>query len=46
MQWKKPQKHLTNFAALQIVYDSDVCTDEYANPRSAFKLLRYIPSAR
>uniref|UniRef100_A0A2N9J6C5 Uncharacterized protein n=1 Tax=Fagus sylvatica TaxID=28930 RepID=A0A2N9J6C5_FAGSY len=27
-------------------YDSEVCVDEYANPRSAYKLLRYIPSAR
>ena len=40
---KKPKKHLTNLAALQIVYDNEVCTDNYANPRSAFLLLRYIP---
>ncbi len=31
---------------MQIVYDSEVCADEYSNPRSAFKLLRYIPSAK
>jgi hypothetical protein len=37
---KKPKKHLTNFAALQIVYNSEVCTDEYANSRSAFLLFR------
>jgi hypothetical protein len=43
---KKPKKHLTNLVALQIVYDSEVCTDNYANPRSAFLLLRYIPSAK
>ena len=43
---KKPKKQLTNFSALQIVYDSEVCTDEYANPRSAFLLFRYLPSAR
>ena len=43
---KKPKKHLTNPVALQVVYDSEVCVDDYANPRSAFKLLRYIPSVR
>jgi hypothetical protein len=40
------QTHLTDPVALQAVYDSEVCVDEYANPRSAYKLLRYIPSAR
>uniref|UniRef100_A0A2N9H9T8 Uncharacterized protein n=1 Tax=Fagus sylvatica TaxID=28930 RepID=A0A2N9H9T8_FAGSY len=40
------QTHLTDPIALQAVYDSEVCVDEYANPRSAYKLLRYIPSAR
>uniref|UniRef100_A0A2N9FLX9 Uncharacterized protein n=1 Tax=Fagus sylvatica TaxID=28930 RepID=A0A2N9FLX9_FAGSY len=43
---KQPQAHLTDPVALQAVYDSEVCVDEYANPRSAYKLLRYIPSAR
>uniref|UniRef100_A0A2N9HBU6 Uncharacterized protein n=1 Tax=Fagus sylvatica TaxID=28930 RepID=A0A2N9HBU6_FAGSY len=33
--WKKPQKHLTNFAALQIVYDSEVCTDEQVKDLAA-----------
>uniref|UniRef100_A0A2N9I5E2 Transposase (putative) gypsy type domain-containing protein n=1 Tax=Fagus sylvatica TaxID=28930 RepID=A0A2N9I5E2_FAGSY len=43
---KQIQSHLTDPVALQAVYDSEVCVDEYANPRSAYKLLRYIPSAR
>jgi hypothetical protein len=43
---KQIQAHLTDPVALQAVYDSEVCVDEYANPRSAYKLLRYIPSAR
>jgi hypothetical protein len=43
---KQVQKHLTDPTALKIVYDSEVCLDDYANPRSAFKLLRYIPSAK
>uniref|UniRef100_A0A2N9I2C5 Uncharacterized protein n=1 Tax=Fagus sylvatica TaxID=28930 RepID=A0A2N9I2C5_FAGSY len=43
---KQVQAHLTDPVALQAVYDSEVYVDEYANPRSAFKLLRYIPSAR
>uniref|UniRef100_A0A2N9G996 Uncharacterized protein n=1 Tax=Fagus sylvatica TaxID=28930 RepID=A0A2N9G996_FAGSY len=43
---KHIQAHLTDPVALQAVYDSEVCVDEYANPRSAYKLLRYIPSAR
>uniref|UniRef100_A0A2N9G9I8 Aminotransferase-like plant mobile domain-containing protein n=1 Tax=Fagus sylvatica TaxID=28930 RepID=A0A2N9G9I8_FAGSY len=43
---KQVQPHLTNPVALKAVYDSEVCVDEYANPRSAYKLLRYIPSAR
>jgi hypothetical protein len=43
---KQIQTHLTDPVALQAVYDSEVCVDEYANPRSAYKLLRYIPSAR
>uniref|UniRef100_A0A2N9II38 Uncharacterized protein n=1 Tax=Fagus sylvatica TaxID=28930 RepID=A0A2N9II38_FAGSY len=43
---KQIQTHLTDPVALQAVYDSEVCIDEYANPRSAYKLLRYIPSAR
>ena len=43
---KQIQKHLTNPAALKIVYDSEVCVDDYVNPYSAFKLLRYIPSAK
>ena len=37
---------MTNPIALKAIYDSKVCVDEYANPRSAYKLLRYIPSAR
>lgn len=37
---------MTNFAALQIVYNSKVCTDNYGNLRSAFLLLLYIPSAK
>uniref|UniRef100_A0A2N9ER21 Uncharacterized protein n=1 Tax=Fagus sylvatica TaxID=28930 RepID=A0A2N9ER21_FAGSY len=45
-QKKHVQAHLTDPVALQAVYDSEVCVDEYANPRSAYKLLRYIPSAR
>uniref|UniRef100_A0A2N9GEE4 Uncharacterized protein n=1 Tax=Fagus sylvatica TaxID=28930 RepID=A0A2N9GEE4_FAGSY len=45
-QKKHIQAHLTDPVALQAVYDSEVCVDEYANPRSAYKLLRYIPSAR
>ena len=43
---KQIQKHLTDPAALKVVYDSEVCVDDYANPRSPFKLLRYVPSAR
>uniref|UniRef100_A0A2N9EZX0 Uncharacterized protein n=1 Tax=Fagus sylvatica TaxID=28930 RepID=A0A2N9EZX0_FAGSY len=43
---KQVQAHLTDPVALQAVYDSEVCVDEYANPRSAYKLLRYTPSAR
>uniref|UniRef100_A0A2N9FQB6 Uncharacterized protein n=1 Tax=Fagus sylvatica TaxID=28930 RepID=A0A2N9FQB6_FAGSY len=43
---KQIQHHLTDPVALKAVYDSEVCVDEYANPCSAFKLLRYIPSAR
>ena len=43
---KQIQAHLTDPVALQAVYDSEVCVDEYANPRSAYKLLRYIPSAQ
>uniref|UniRef100_A0A2N9HPZ9 Uncharacterized protein n=1 Tax=Fagus sylvatica TaxID=28930 RepID=A0A2N9HPZ9_FAGSY len=43
---KQVQTHLTNPVALQAVYDSEVCVDEYANPRSAYKLLRYILSAQ
>lgn len=43
---KQVQKHLTDPAALSIVYESEVCVDDYANPRSAYKLLRYIPFAR
>jgi hypothetical protein len=43
---KQVQAHLTDPVALQAVYNSEVCVDEYANPRSAYKLLRYIPSAR
>ena len=43
---KQIQAHLTDPVALQAVYDSEVCVDEYANPRSAYKRLRYIPSAR
>jgi hypothetical protein len=43
---KQIQKHLTDPTALKVVYDSEVCVDDYANPRSAFKLLRYLPSAR
>ena len=42
----KPQSHLTNLAALQIVYDSEVYTNEYANPCSAFLPLYYLPPAR
>jgi hypothetical protein len=45
-QKKHIQAHLTDPVALQAVYDSEVCVDENANPRSAYKLLRYIPSAR
>uniref|UniRef100_A0A2N9HLT5 Uncharacterized protein n=1 Tax=Fagus sylvatica TaxID=28930 RepID=A0A2N9HLT5_FAGSY len=37
---KQVQAHLTDPVALQAVYDSEVCVDEYANPRSAYKLLR------
>ena len=37
---------MTNFAALQIAYNSEVCTDNYGNPRFAFLLLYYIPSAK
>uniref|UniRef100_A0A2N9G7M9 Uncharacterized protein n=1 Tax=Fagus sylvatica TaxID=28930 RepID=A0A2N9G7M9_FAGSY len=36
---KHIQAHLTDPVALQAVYDSEVCVDEYANPR-AYKLLR------
>jgi hypothetical protein len=36
---KQVQPHLTDPVALQTVYDSEVCVDEYANPRSAYKLL-------
>ena len=43
---KQVQPHLTNLIALKAVYDSEVCVDEYANPRSAYKLLWYVPSAR
>uniref|UniRef100_A0A2N9ENV8 Uncharacterized protein n=1 Tax=Fagus sylvatica TaxID=28930 RepID=A0A2N9ENV8_FAGSY len=43
---RKLKKHLTNFAALKIVYDSEVCIDDYGNPCSAFLLLRYVSSAR
>uniref|UniRef100_A0A2N9IPD9 Uncharacterized protein n=1 Tax=Fagus sylvatica TaxID=28930 RepID=A0A2N9IPD9_FAGSY len=43
---KQVQAHLTDPVALQAVYNSEVCVDEYANPRSAYKLLRYIPSAQ
>uniref|UniRef100_A0A2N9FIG1 Uncharacterized protein n=1 Tax=Fagus sylvatica TaxID=28930 RepID=A0A2N9FIG1_FAGSY len=43
---KQIQTHLTDPVALQAVYDSEICVDEYANPHSAYKLLRYIPSAR
>uniref|UniRef100_A0A2N9HMM9 Uncharacterized protein n=1 Tax=Fagus sylvatica TaxID=28930 RepID=A0A2N9HMM9_FAGSY len=43
---KQVQAHLTDPVALQAVYDSKVCVDEYANPRSAYKLLRYTPSAK
>ena len=43
---KQIQAHFTDPVALQAVYDSEVCVVEYANPRSAYKLLRYIPSAR
>ena len=31
---------------LRIVYDSEVCTENYGQPHSAFLLLHYIPSAR
>ncbi len=43
---KQIQPHLTDPVALKAVYDSEVCVDEYANPRSTYKLLRYVPSAR
>jgi hypothetical protein len=43
---KKPQSSLTNLAAVQIVYDSEVWTDKYENPHSAFLLLHYLPSVR
>ena len=31
---------------MKVVYDSEVGVDEHANPRSAYKLLRYIPYAK
>lgn len=40
------KKHLTNAVALKVVYNNEVCTDEYGNPRSAFLLLHYIPSTK
>ena len=43
---RKLKKHLTNFATLKTIYDSEVCTDEYGNPCFAFLLLRYVPFAR
>uniref|UniRef100_A0A2N9I7T1 Uncharacterized protein n=1 Tax=Fagus sylvatica TaxID=28930 RepID=A0A2N9I7T1_FAGSY len=43
---KKFRKNLANSAALKIVYDNEVCTNDYSNPRSAFLLLRYVPSAK
>ena len=43
---RKLKKHLTNFATLKTIYDSEVCTDEYGNPCFAFLLLRYVLSAR
>uniref|UniRef100_A0A2N9F374 Uncharacterized protein n=1 Tax=Fagus sylvatica TaxID=28930 RepID=A0A2N9F374_FAGSY len=45
-EWRKPQERLTNFATLQIVYNSEVCTDNYENPHSAFLLLHYVPSVK
>ena len=32
--------------ALRIAYDSEVCMDDFGQPRSAFLLLRYIPFAK
>ncbi len=43
---KKFRKNLANSAALKIVYDNEVCTNDYSNPRSAFLLLRYVPFAK
>uniref|UniRef100_A0A2N9EMW8 Uncharacterized protein n=1 Tax=Fagus sylvatica TaxID=28930 RepID=A0A2N9EMW8_FAGSY len=43
---KQVQPHLTDPVALKVIYDSEVCVDEYANPRSAYKLFRYIPSTQ
>ena len=43
---RKPRERLIDSAGLQIAYNSEVCTDDFGQPRSAFLLLRYIPSAK
>ena len=43
---RKPKDWLTDKHVLRIVYDSEVCTENYGQPHSAFLLLHYIPSAR